>query len=62
MAMPGMDRLEWEGDYSPALMKLISFLRARRLIRRGCLAFLAHLWNTFAKVPSIELVYMVCDF
>ena len=43
LAMSEIDRFEWEGDYSPAPMKLISFLCAKRLIRRGCLAFLVHL-------------------
>ncbi|XP_047264435.1 uncharacterized protein LOC107865203 [Capsicum annuum] len=31
VAIPGMDRLVWEGDYSPAPLKLIYFLRAKRM-------------------------------
>ncbi|XP_047256052.1 uncharacterized protein LOC124888806 [Capsicum annuum] len=57
-----MDILEWEGDYSPTSMKLIFFLRAKWLIVRGCLDFLAHLRDTFAEVSFIELVLVLCEY
>ncbi|KAF3679841.1 hypothetical protein FXO37_03642 [Capsicum annuum] len=62
IVMPKMDILEWEGDYSPTSMKLIFFLRAKWLIMRGCLAFLAHLRDTFAEVSFIELVLVLCEY
>ena len=43
LAMPGTDPLVWEGDYTSTAVPIISFLRAKRMVSKGCLAFLAHL-------------------
>ena len=43
LAKPGTDPLVWEGDYTSNPVRIISFLRAMRMVRKGCLAFLAHL-------------------
>ena len=42
LAKPGTDPLVWEGDYTSTLVRIISFLRAKRMVSKGCLAFLAH--------------------
>lgn len=34
----GRERLEWEGVYKPKPAKVISFVRARKLVGQGCLA------------------------
>ncbi|XP_049386266.1 uncharacterized protein LOC125850460 [Solanum stenotomum] len=62
LAKPGIDPLMWEGDYISSPVRIISCLRAKRLVSKGCLAFLAHLRDDTSKVPSIESVSIVCEF
>ena len=52
----------WEGDYISTPVRIISFLRAKRMVSKGCLAFLAHLKDDTSKVPSIESVFIVREF
>lgn len=54
-----MDKLEWEGMYKPKPTKIISFIRAKKLVGKGCLAFLANLCDIIAEVPFIESVPIV---
>ena len=60
LAKPGTDPLVWEGDYTSTPVRIISFLRAKRMVSKGCLAFLAHLRDENSQVPSIESVSIVC--
>ena len=60
LAKPGTDPLVWEGDYTST--PVISFLRAKRMVSKGCLAFLAHLRDDTAQVPLIESVSLVREF
>ena len=46
LAMPGIPRLKWRGTPSPARKKIISFFRAKKLVSKGCLAYLAHVRDT----------------
>ncbi|XP_055814099.1 uncharacterized protein LOC129883465 [Solanum dulcamara] len=62
LAKPGMDQLVWEGDYISTLVQIISFLRAKRLVNKGCLAFLAHLRDDNSEVPTIESISIVREF
>ena len=43
LAKPGTDPLVWEGDYTSKPVRIISFLRAKKMVSKGCLAFLTHL-------------------
>ena len=43
-------------------MRIISFLRAKKMVRKGCLDFLAHLKDDTTQVPSIESVSVVREF
>ena len=43
LAKPGTDLLVWEGDYTSNLVPIISFLRAKKMVSKGYLAFLAHI-------------------
>ena len=52
----------WEGDYISTPVRLISCLRAKRMVSKGCLAFLAHLRDDISKVPSVESVLIVREF
>ena len=56
LAKPGTDLLVWEGDYTSNPVRIISFLRAKKIVSKGCLAFLAHLKDDTTQVPSIESV------
>ena len=40
LAKPGTDPLVWEGDYTSTPVRIISFLRAKRKVSKGCSAFL----------------------
>ena len=62
LAKPGTDPLVWEGDYTSNLVRIISFLRDKRMVRKVCLAFLAHLRDDTTQVPSIETVSIVREF
>ena len=62
LAKPGTDPLVWEGDYTSTPARIISLLRAKRMVRKGCLAFLAHLRDDTTQVPSIESVSVVHEF
>ena len=62
LVKPGTDSLVWEGDYISTPVCIISFLRARMMVSKSCLAFLAHLRDDTSKVPSIESVSNVREF
>ena len=62
LAKPGTDRLVWEGDYTSTPVHIIFFLRAKRMVSKSCLAFLAHLIDDTTQVPSIESVSIVREF
>ncbi|XP_059306335.1 uncharacterized protein LOC132057750 [Lycium ferocissimum] len=61
-AMPGAPRLEWKGKLSPLAKKVVSFVRARKLVEKGCLAYLAHIRDTSADTPSLDSVPVVREF
>ena len=62
LAKPGTDSLVWEGDYISTPVRIISFLRAKRMVSKGCLALLAHLKDDTSKVPLIESILIVREF
>ena len=62
LVKPGTDSLVWEGDYISTSVHIISFLRAKRMVSKDCLVFLAHLRDDTSKVPSIESVLIVREF
>ena len=62
LAKLGTDPLVWEGDYTSNLVHIVSFLCAKRMVSKGCLAFLAHLRVDTSQVPSIESFSTVCEF
>ena len=42
----GFPKLEFEGDFKTLPMSVISVLEAKRLLHKGCEAYLAHLIDT----------------
>ncbi|WMV19547.1 hypothetical protein MTR67_012932 [Solanum verrucosum] len=56
------EKLEWEGVYKPKQAKIISSIRARKLVGQGCLAYLAHIRDVEVESPSIESIPVVSKF
>jgi len=55
------ERLGWEGAYMPKPAKIICFMRARKLVGQGCLAYLAHIWDVEAESSFIEFIPIVSE-
>ncbi|WMV32386.1 hypothetical protein MTR67_025771 [Solanum verrucosum] len=60
--IPVREKLEWEEVYKPKPAKIISSIRARKLVGQGCLAYLAHIWDVEVESPSIESIPVVSKF
>ncbi|XP_070054350.1 uncharacterized protein [Nicotiana tomentosiformis] len=56
LAMPGLPRLEWRGAlyYDPS--RVISFLKARQIVEKGCNDYLAFVRDVSADTPTVESV------
>ncbi|XP_059294427.1 uncharacterized protein LOC132047393 [Lycium ferocissimum] len=55
-------RLEWKGVSSHTPKKVISFLKARRMVEKRCLAYLAYVRHNSANIPPPESVPLVREF
>ncbi|WMV49629.1 hypothetical protein MTR67_043014 [Solanum verrucosum] len=62
LEIPGREKLEWEGVYKPTSSKIISSVRARKLVGHSCLAYLAPIWDVEVETPSIESIPVVSEF
>ncbi|WMV24093.1 hypothetical protein MTR67_017478, partial [Solanum verrucosum] len=58
----GREKLEYEGVYKPKRTRIISSIRAKKLIGQGCLAYLAHFRDVEIEAPSIESIHVVSEF
>ncbi|XP_070001944.1 uncharacterized protein [Nicotiana sylvestris] len=58
----GLPRLEWKGSTVNTSSRVISFLKARHMVEKGCLAYLAYVRDTTAEFPTIVLVPVVQEF
>ncbi|XP_070002165.1 uncharacterized protein [Nicotiana sylvestris] len=58
----GLPRLEWRGtlDYTP--FRVISFLKAQRMVENGCDAYLAYVRDDSIDTPIFDSVPIVRDF
>lgn len=54
--------LESRGCSTSPVGKFISYLKAREMVKRGCLAYLAHIVNSEAELPTLQSVPVVRDF
>ncbi|XP_070007953.1 uncharacterized protein [Nicotiana sylvestris] len=59
LVMPG---LEWKGSTVDTSSQVISFLKARQMVEKGCLAYLAYVRDTTAETPTIDSVPVVQEF
>ena len=62
LAKSKTDPLVWEGNYTSTPVRIISFLRGKRMVSKGCLAFLAHFRDVTSPVPSMESFSIVREF
>ncbi|XP_049394681.1 uncharacterized protein LOC125858968 [Solanum stenotomum] len=60
--IPGRKKLEWEGVYKSKPTKIISSIRARKLVGQGYLAYLAHIRDVEVEYPFIEPIPVVSEF
>ncbi|XP_015079684.1 uncharacterized protein LOC107023484 [Solanum pennellii] len=54
LAMPGVPRVEWKSVSCSYPSKVISFIRAQRLVERGCLSYLAFIRDTSVEPPPMD--------
>jgi len=62
LAMPGLPRLEWKETPGHSASKVISYMKARRMVEKGCLTYLAYIRDPSADVPSMDSVPVVREF
>ncbi|XP_070025058.1 uncharacterized protein [Nicotiana sylvestris] len=62
LALPNLPLLEWRGVPGYSTRSVISYMKARRMVEKGCLAYLAYVRDSNAEVPSIDSVPMVREF
>ncbi|XP_070025145.1 uncharacterized protein [Nicotiana sylvestris] len=62
LEMPELPRLEWKGSSVSLSSWGISFLKARHLVGKGCLAYLAYVRDTTTKSPTIDSLQVVREF
>ncbi|XP_070014226.1 uncharacterized protein [Nicotiana sylvestris] len=62
LAMPGFPWLEWRGSLGHVPSKVVSFLKAQRMVEKGCLAYIAFVRDASVDTPTIESVPVVTEF
>ncbi|XP_070034631.1 uncharacterized protein [Nicotiana tomentosiformis] len=62
LAMPGNPRAEWRGFLDYVLSIVISYLKAQQMVEKGCLAYLAFVWDFSTDSTTVESVPVVRDF
>ncbi|MCF7184013.1 hypothetical protein L3H42_10980, partial [Corynebacterium sp. MC-13] len=59
---PGEAMLEWSGHIATPRGKFISYLKARKMIRKGCLYHLVRVHDLEAESPTLQSVPVVNEF
>ncbi|XP_049387927.1 uncharacterized protein LOC125852238, partial [Solanum stenotomum] len=59
LAIPGIPRVEWRGTSGSYPNRVISHIRAQRMIDRGCLSYLAFIRDVGAESPAMESIPVV---
>ena len=60
--MPGIPKVEWKSASGSYPSKVISFIRAQKLMERGCFSYLAFIRDTSVEPPSMDSVPVVQEF
>ncbi|XP_070030045.1 uncharacterized protein [Nicotiana sylvestris] len=59
--MPVLPRLEWKGSSASTSSRVISFLKARHMVEKGCSVYLAYVRDTTAESPMINSVLVAWE-
>ncbi|XP_070034484.1 uncharacterized protein [Nicotiana tomentosiformis] len=62
LAMPGLPQLEWRRTLGHSTSRVISYVKDRCMVEKGCLAYLAYVHDSSAEVPSMDSVTVLCEF
>ncbi|XP_070010081.1 uncharacterized protein [Nicotiana sylvestris] len=62
LALSGLPLLEWRGTPGHSTSRVISYMKARRMVEKGCLAYLAYVHDSSAEVPSMGSMPVVREF
>ncbi|XP_070058141.1 uncharacterized protein [Nicotiana tomentosiformis] len=62
LSVTGLPPLEWRETLVHSTSKVISYVKARRMVEKGCLAYLAYIHAPSAEVPCTDSVPIVCEF
>ncbi|XP_070036485.1 uncharacterized protein [Nicotiana tomentosiformis] len=62
LAILGLPRVEWRGSLDCVPSRVISYLKAERMVVKGCVAYLSFMRDVSAETPTIESVLIVKDF
>ncbi|XP_070045296.1 uncharacterized protein [Nicotiana tomentosiformis] len=62
LAMSRFPRVEWRGSLEYILSRVISYLKAQRMVEKRCLAYLAFVRDVSVNTPTVESVRIVRDF
>ncbi|XP_070035602.1 uncharacterized protein [Nicotiana tomentosiformis] len=62
LGMPEVPKLEWKGSSVSTPSRVISFLKDRHMVEKGCLAYLAYIRDTTIETSAIDSVPMVREF
>ncbi|XP_070003411.1 uncharacterized protein [Nicotiana sylvestris] len=62
LAMPSIPHVEWSSTLDHTPSRVISFLKAQRIVEKGCAAYLAYMRDVSVDTPSIDSVPVVRDY
>ncbi|XP_070050291.1 uncharacterized protein [Nicotiana tomentosiformis] len=62
LSMPRLPRLEWMGTPDHSTSRVISYMKARHMVEKGCLTYFAYIRAPSAEVPSMDSVPVVREF
>ncbi|XP_070052135.1 uncharacterized protein [Nicotiana tomentosiformis] len=62
LAILGLPRIEWIGTLGHSTRRVISYVKARRMVEKDCLAYLAYIRISSVDVPSMDSVSVVREF
>ncbi|XP_070002208.1 uncharacterized protein [Nicotiana sylvestris] len=62
LALSRLPQLEWRGTPSHSTSRVISYMKAHRMVKKGCLAYLAYVRDSSAEVLSMDYVPVVREF
>ena len=62
LIMLGIPSVEWKGSLRHPPKGVKSFLKARHLVERGCLAYFEHIQDTNVETPMLKSIPVVSEF